>query len=108
MKTDFSLSLNWSLSLLEDMRSWLPRFAELPLTRELNIINFDIRQASASIAAFDDLRIPTPDPPSDDNAASTSPPVAPLPLPPAPRLSRSTRSRALAKSVAADINADPE
>jgi hypothetical protein len=58
MKNDFPPSIDWSVSTLEDIRSWLPNFSNVPSSRELVLIDFDIRSYGDLIASFDNSRVP--------------------------------------------------
>ena len=72
MKTDFPPTTNWSLARLEDMRGWLPRLSQLPPTRELTILSFDIRQSGTIIADLDSYFVSVASaPPADDVITST-------------------------------------
>ena len=58
MKNDFLPSIDWSVSKLEDIRSWLPDLSCVPSSRELVLIDFDIRSYGDLIASFDNSRVP--------------------------------------------------
>ena len=67
---DFPPSFEWSVSKLEDIRSWLPDLSRVPSSRELVLVDFDIRLYGDLIARFDNSRIPL------TNQASEPVPVA--------------------------------
>ena len=57
MKNEFLPTLDWSACRLEDIRSWLPDFSELPPSQELVLIEFNICTCGDLIANFDNSRI---------------------------------------------------
>jgi hypothetical protein len=58
MTNEFPPSFEWSVSKLEDIRSWLPDLSRVPSSRELVLVDFDIRSYGDMIARFDNSRIP--------------------------------------------------
>lgn len=58
MTNEFPPPFEWSVSKLEDIRSWLPDLSRVPSSRELVLVDFDIRTYGDMIARFDNSRIP--------------------------------------------------
>ena len=70
MTNDFPPSFEWSVSKLEDIHSWLPDLSRVPSSRELVLVDFNIRSYGDLIARFNNSRIPLA------NQASEPVPVA--------------------------------
>lgn len=77
MKTDFPPTTDWNLSNMNDLVSYLPRLSQLPLTRELNSLIFEIREVSNLIATFQQSLSSNEDIVSKKDQASSS--LQPIP-----------------------------
>jgi hypothetical protein len=53
MKTSFPSIRDWSLSNMNDLDNYLPQLSQLPLTRELNSLIFEIREVGKLISSFE-------------------------------------------------------
>ena len=103
MKNGFPLSTDWSLSRMENIRSWLSRLAQISQTRELALLSFDIRQVASSISDFDQARVLAEDDSSEEEAPAAS--IVPLAKPPLPPLIQTTRPTCPIPTLA--TNKDP-
>ena len=52
MKMNCPTTVDWNLSNMNDLHKYLPQLSQLPLTRELNSLIFEIREAGNMIATF--------------------------------------------------------
>src|SRR5271168_3193501 len=107
MRTNFPPTLNLSISSMEDIRSWLPDFAGVPSSRELVLVDFDIRAIGDLIANFDKSQV-SMEQNESEVAATSSGPEYTVPKPSNPLLATSIRSTRSTRSQAGkDERIDP-
>ena len=53
MKTSFPSTRDWNLSNMNDLDNYLPQLSQLPLTRELNSLIFEIHEVGKLITSFE-------------------------------------------------------
>src|SRR5208282_1554846 len=94
MQSEFSPNTDWALSDIEDLSSWSLRLADLPESRNLTLLCYDLRQTSLKIAEFQSSRQPAEDPSSEEDQSDVfvtppGPPVATSSI----QVRRSTRTK---------------
>ena len=109
MKSEFPINTAWSLSRLDDIRTWLPSLSHLQPTRELTLLIFDIRQAGELLINFDASRVLDKEGTLSDNenplplSSHPSPPLVSSSSP-LSRPKRVPRRQTLAKEPLEDID----
>ena len=53
MKTSFPSARDWNLSNMNDLDNYFPQLSQIPLTRELNSLIFEIRKVGKMITSFE-------------------------------------------------------